>query len=260
MQFALSLMLAIAVVVSGEEAFAQAPVTGFVDRQAVVDGAAYGYQVYVPREYDPTADWPVILFLHGGGERGDDGLIQTAVGLGAAIRRDAARFPAIAVFPQAPADGSWQGLAADIALAALDATLDEFAVDESRVYLTGLSMGGNGSWYLAYHHADRFAAAVVICGFVSAGDPARYAAIAPGPADQQFVAVAERVAGVPTWIFHGEADGVVPVEQSRGMASALEAAGADVQYTEIPGTGHNAWDPAYASERMVEWLFAQRKR
>lgn len=259
MRFGLPLILATALVAGSARALAQTPVTGFVDRQVTVDGGRYGYQVYVPRQYDPATEWPVILFLHGAGERGGDGLIQTAVGLGAAIRRDAARFPAIAVFPQAPAGGSWQGLAADIALAALDATLGELSVDESRVYLTGLSMGGNGSWYLAYHDPDRFAAMVVICGFVSAGDPARYRAIAPGAPADPFAAVAGRVAGVPTWIFHGEADRVVAVEQSRGMAEALEAAGADVRYTEIPGTGHNAWDPAYASASLVDWLFAQRR-
>jgi len=241
-------------------AAAQDVATGFLDREVVLSGTSYGYQVYVPRAYDASTSWPVILFLHGGGERGDDGLIQTEVGLGAAVRRDATRFPAIIVFPQAPPDGSWQGPAADVAMGALDATIDEFSTDPARVYLTGLSMGGNGSWNLAYQHPDRFAAMVVICGFVSVGDPMRYTSIAPGAAAEQFVAVAERVAGVPTWIFHGEVDTVVPVEQSRNMAAALEAAGADVRYTEIPGTGHNAWDPAYASTSLVEWLFAQRQR
>lgn len=254
------MILAIAVVLAAAGCAAAQPVqTGFLDRTVPVAGADYGYQVYVPRDYDATAEWPVILFLHGGGEGGDDALIQTEVGLGSALRRDAGRFPAIIVFPQAPPDGSWQGLAADIAMAALDATADEFSTDDDRVYLTGLSMGGNGSWNLAYQHADRFAAMVVICGFVTSGDPPRYNPIPPASAGDPFAAVAARVASIPTWIFHGEADTVVPVEQSRQMAAALEAAGADVRYTEIPGTGHNAWDPAYASESLSRWLFAQRR-
>jgi predicted peptidase len=241
-------------------AAAQEAPTGFLDRDVVLDSTSYGYQVYVPRAYDAATEWPVILFLHGGGERGDDGLIQTAVGLGAAVRRDASRFPAIVVFPQAPADGSWQATAADVAMAALDATLSEFSTDPARVYLTGLSMGGNGSWYLAFHHPDRFAAMVVICGFVSGGDPTRYLGIAPETADDPYAAVAGRVAAIPTWIVHGEADTVVSVDESRRMAAALEAVGADVQYTEAPGTGHNAWDLTYASDRIVGWLFEQRRQ
>ena len=237
-------------------AMGQAPQeTGFLDRSVEIAGLTYPYQVYVPRAYDPGKRWPVILFLHGSGERGSDGMHQTAVGIGSAIRWHPARYPAIVVMPQAPADSSWQGAPAEAALAALSATEAELGTDPDRVYLTGLSLGGNGTWYLAYHHPDRFAAVVPVCGWVDRGGT-----LAVGPdegAGTRFDRVAERLARLPIWIWHGEMDDAVPVEESRSMAAALEAAGADVRFTELLGLGHNAWDAAYGSEAMTEWLFQQ---
>ena len=235
--------------------------TGFLDRVVVVDEAEYRYQVYVPRHYQESELWPVILSLHGGDARGADGIRPTERGLGTAIRRYPDRYPAIVVFPQAPVGGAdWQDLAGRVALAALDATLDEFSTESSRVYLTGFSMGGNGSWYQLYHHAERFAAALVIAGHIGGqqyGFTSPY--IPPDSAPDGYAAVAQRVSGVPTWIFHGDADPAVPVEQSRQMARALQALEADVQYTELPGVGHNAWDTAYGREDVAAWLFAQRR-
>jgi len=236
--------------------------TGFLDRTITVAGHTYPYQVYVPREYasDPGRRFPVILFLHGAGERGDDGLAQTAVGLGPALRRHPSRYPAIVVFPQAPRDSTWTGRVAEAAMAALERTEAEFRTDPDRVYLTGISMGGNGTWYLAYRHPERFAAIAPVCGFVTMRFGAGTAAVVPAEDGEPFAALARRLASVPTWIFHGEADPVVPVEQSRRAAEALEAAGAaDVRYSELPGVGHNAWDPAYASPGFADWLFAQRR-
>jgi predicted peptidase len=234
--------------------------TGFIDRTVTVDGGTYRYQVYVPRDYAPSTRWPVILFLHGAGERGSDGLRQTAVGLGAAIRQNPTRYPAIVVLPQSPTDSTWTGTPARAAMAALDATLAAYATDPDRVYLTGLSMGGNGTWYIAYRHADRFAAFAPVCGWI--GELPRAPAYAPvvPPADgDPYTAVAHKLRGKPVWIFHGEIDAVVPVEDSRQAAAALEAAGAEVRYTELPGINHNSWDPAYASPAFSEWLFAQRR-
>ena len=128
----------------------QGHATGFLDRSTMVDGHVYRYQVYVPREYDAARQWPVILFLHGAGERGSDGLLQTEVGLPSAIRRMPDRYPAIVVAPQVPLDSTWQGRPGQAAMQALDETMAEFSSDPARVYLAGLSMGGNGSWYLAY--------------------------------------------------------------------------------------------------------------
>ncbi len=214
------------------------------------------YQVYVPHSYDPASSWPVILFLHGAGERGADGLIQTEVGLGPAIRRFPERYPAIVVFPQAPKDSLWQGASAQMAMAALEQTIREYSADVRRLYLTGLSMGGHGSWYLSYHHPDRFAAVAPICGWV-----AGYEFLQPVLPDvhKPHAAVAARLGTTPVWIFHGESDGVVPVAESRAMFEALHATGGHVKYSELPGTGHNSWDAAYASPSFASWLFEQRR-
>ncbi|MDH3223008.1 MAG: prolyl oligopeptidase family serine peptidase, partial [Gemmatimonadota bacterium] len=232
--------------------------TGFLDRSVVVDGQEYGYQVYVPRAYDGSTAWPVTLFLHGAGERGDNGLAQTQGGLGRAIRLNPDRWPTLVVFPQVPEDMSWQGTPGEVALAALEATIDGYRVDESRVYLTGLSLGGNGTWYLAYHHPDRFAALVAVCGFVDFSP--RLPHFLPESTPNPYVGLAERIKHIPIWIVHGDADSVVPVEESRRMAEALQAAGAEVHYEELVGVNHNAWDPAYASQGLATWLFGQRFR
>jgi predicted peptidase len=234
--------------------------TGFLDRHIRRAGADYPYQVYVPRVYDANVAWPVILFLHGAGERGTDGVRQTAVGLGAALRLEPERWPAIVVFPQAPPDSAWSGVPADVAMAALDRTLAEFSTDRRRVYLTGMSLGGNGVWYLAYRNANVFAAIAPVCAWVTSLDGYQAASHAVPPSDgEPFAALAERLAGKPTWIFHGEVDPAVPVEESRRAAEALRARGADVRYTELPGTGHNAWDAAYRSAGFAAWLLAQRR-
>ena len=236
---------------------------GFLDRQITVEGFEYRYQVYVPPGWSKASQWPLILALHGGGGYGSDGRSQTGEGLAPAIRRHPERFPALVVFPQSPANGTpgWQAIGGRIALAALDKTVEEFHGDASRVSLTGLSIGGNGAWYLAYHHPDRFAGLLVVCGFVAERMgfmyPILYPSLIPG-ANEPSTAVAQRLAHVPTWIFHGDADRTVPVEHSRRMAAALRALGAPVRYTELPGVDHNAWDDAYARPDVAEWLLQRR--
>jgi predicted peptidase len=237
---------------------AQAIETGFLDRSISLDDVEYVYQVYVPRAYQASEEWPVILFLHGAGERGDDGLFQTQVGLGSAIRAHPERWPAIVVLPQVPEEMTWEGTPGRVAMAALDATLQEYRVDESRVYLTGLSLGGNGTWYLGYNHADRFAALFPICGYVKAFPG--YPGVVPESSADPYSTLAARLADIPVLIVHGEADEVVPVEESRRMAAALEEVGADVRYVELPGVGHNAWEAAYASEALTVWLFSQGRQ
>lgn len=239
--------------------------TGFLDRSVVLAGTEYRYQVFIPRNYQESQAWPVVLALHGGGSYGSDGITPTVRGIANVLRRYPDRYPAIVVFPQSPAGGDgWQEFGGRVALAALDGTLAEFHTDSQRVYLTGLSAGGNGSWYLSYNHPERFAAVIVVCGFVEdfvgTTSGTVYAAIAPASSSDAFATIAERISGIPIWIFHGDADPVVSVEQSRRMTAALRAVGADVQYTEFPGVGHNAWDPAYALDELPAWLFAQRKR
>ena len=231
--------------------------TGFLDRVIQIDGAAQRYQVYVPSNYDPDIQWPVILFLHGAGERGSDGLRQTDVGLGSAIRRYSERYPAIVVFPQAPEDSPWPGPPATAAIAALDRTLQEFSVDRGRIYLTGFSMGGQGGWYLAYTYPTRFAAVVVVCGFLSAGE--QFPSFISPDSTAPTSVVAGRLQKLPIWVYHGDADPIVPVAASREIVESLRQLGATVQYTELPGVGHNSWDAAYRSPELPVWLFNQRK-
>jgi predicted peptidase len=239
-------------------ALAQTIETGFLNRTLAVGAESYRYQVYLPGGFTRSQAWPVILFLHGGGERGTDGLIQTEVGIGSAIRRFADRFQAIVVMPQAHPPQGWVGVNADMALKTLDATEQEFPTDKGRVYLTGLSMGGAGTWYIAYRHPQRFAALVAICARVrpsaTTTDP-----VVPTADGEPFATLAERIKHLPTWIFHGDADATVPVDESRGVAAALKALGAPVKYSELPGVPHNSWDAAYRSPELTEWLFAQRR-
>jgi len=245
----------------GVLAVVQAPTqTGFLDRTVSLAGKAYHYQVYVPADYATKPSWPAILFLHGAGERGTDGLLQTNVGLAPAIRQNPSRYPAIVVFPQVPPDSQWVGTPADVAVAALQQTLREFHVDQSRVYLTGLSMGGHGTWYIAYRHPELFAAIVPICGWVR--DFAMFRGsvpVVPGDSASVMPSLVQKLGKLPIWIFHGEVDQVVNVNGSREPAAALKAAGANVQYTEFLGLNHNVWDAAYGSDEFVRWLFAQQK-
>src|SRR5258706_4640622 len=121
--------------------------TGFLIRTVVVGGTTYPYSVYVPLGFDESKSWPVILFLHGSGQRGMDGLRSTQIGVAAAIRANPGRVPAVVVFPQAPEDSRWLGEPADAAMAALEKSIAEFHGDRKRIYLTGLSMGGYGTYH-----------------------------------------------------------------------------------------------------------------
>ena len=232
------------------------PVDGeFMERQITIDGATHRYQVFVPGPSAGDGPLPVILFLHGSGERGNDGEKPTLVGLGPHVRAHADSFPAIVVFPQAPEDSEWSD-GAGVAMAALDAATREFNGDPDRTWLTGLSMGGYGAWELALAHPGRFAAVVPVCGGITSPvhRPSLYVTAVAGE-DDPFAAAAAGVKDIPIWIFHGAQDDLVLPEQSRRMAAALEAAGAaDARYTEFPEANHNSWDPAYATPALWEWL------
>ena len=255
-------VLVTAILLSPTVCSAQVTETGFLDRSLTLDGVEYAYTVYVPRNYRESESWPVIMYLHGGGYRGTDGTRPTQDALGRMIRRNVDLFPAIVIFPQAPDD--WQRMGAQIAIASLDRTLAEFHTDSSRVYLVGWSMGGNGVWYLGYHHPERFAALVPMSGWIrtriSGGLGYRYPTIPSDESADPFGEVAARVRGIPTWVFHGEVDPVVPVEDSRLMAAAIEATGTEVHYTEFPGLEHGAVTPALEMEELPAWLFSQRRR
>lgn len=234
----------------------------FVGRSVSVDDVAYRYQVFVPARNVRSDAAPTILFLHGTGERGSDGDKPTRVGLGPYIRAHADTFPAIAVFPQAPDGRDWNGIAAEIAFAALDAATEEFGGDRDRSYLTGLSMGGYGTWELALMQPPRFAALVPVCGGLTAPRAERDLVVTPlrGEADPP-AALAKRLQHLPVWIFHGAKDDMVPPRESREISAALKAIGADVRYTEFPEANHNSWDPAYSqTPELWPWLFAQRRK
>ena len=234
----------------------------FVQRKAVVDGKAHRYQVFVPASAVAGPNPPVILFLHGSGERGSDNDKQVEAGLGPYVRSHADEFPAIVVFPQVPDDEEWFGPSARVAFAALDAATREFNGDTHRTYLTGMSMGGYGTWELALMQPQRFAALVPVCGAVKPpGDErALYVTQVANEADP-YAAIAGQLHEVPVWIFHGARDDAVPPADDRRLIAAFKAAGAeDARYTEFPEVGHNAWDPAYAqTPELWRWLFAQKR-
>jgi predicted peptidase len=236
--------------------------TGFLNRDVTLGGRTYPYTVYVPRAWTPSRAWPVILSLHGAGERGNDGVRQMQIGAAAAVRSHPDRVPAIVVFPQAPAETRWLGEPADAAMRALDEAIAEFHGDRDRVYVTGLSMGGYGTYHLALAHPDRFAAAVVVCGGLFPHPSTTAVQLSPLVKDaaDPYAFVARSLRDLPIQLFHGDADTTIPPDESRKMIAALRAAGApDAHYTEYHGVGHNSWDRAYREAGLWTWLFAQKR-
>lgn len=265
------ILLLLANALCAEPIFAGARETGFLNRSLTVGGTTYRYQVYVPGDYTPDRKWPVVLFLHGAGERGDDGVMPTDHGLGTAIRRHSSRFPAIVVFPQCRRDAIWLGAMEAQATQALERSVKEFNGDPRRLYLTGISLGGYGTWQVAAQHPRKFAAIVPIAGGVippagfplpqevallaRSGDP--YLAILRS--SNPYSGVARLIGKTPVWVFHGEADNLVPATEARKMVEALKAAGGDVKYTEYAGEGHGITDRAYGEPELAAWLFSQSR-
>ncbi|HEY2094217.1 MAG TPA: prolyl oligopeptidase family serine peptidase [Thermoanaerobaculia bacterium] len=235
--------------------------TGFLARSLTIGATSYPYVVYVPRDYDAARAWPVILFLHGSGERGTDGWRETIHGVANTIRFDPARVPAIVVFPQAPPETRWLDEPADAAMLALDHAIAEFHGDESRVYITGLSMGGYGTLHLAMAHPNRFAAAVVVCGGLLPHPTTTAVQQSPlTTGGDPYAIAASRLRELPMWFFHGKDDNVIPIDESRHLVDELHHAGAcDVHFTEYEGVGHGAWDRAYGEAAMWNWLFEQKR-
>ena len=217
--------------------------TGFVTKTYTnADGSESPYVVFVPHDYDGKKEYPVILFLHGAGETKNRGKMPVEVGIGPAIKKQEKTFPFIVLIPQAETPG-WgaDGPNAKRALGMLDEVLKEYKTDPKRVYLTGLSMGGMGTWSNAIAHPERWAAIVPICG---RGDTTK----------------AEKIKDIPCWCFHGDADTSVRVAGSRDMIEAIKKAGGNPKYTEYPGVGHNSWDRAYGTPELWTWLLEQKKK
>ena len=225
------------------------------------EGYILPYRILWPKDYDRARQkqYPLVLFLHGAGERGDDNRLQLTHGTTIFLNEEnRTNFPAIVVMPQCAKDDYWAqmrqqedgsrvynfneipnpGLAATSEL--LDLLLLEEKVDSDRVYLVGISMGGMGTFELLARRPYTFAAAVPICGGTNP-------ALVPLYADQ-----------VPLWIFHGDQDGVVSVEDSRRVVEVLEKLGVAVKYTEYKGVQHHSWDRAFAEPELISWLFAHR--
>lgn len=220
------------------------------------DTIALPYRILSPPEIEPGQDYPLVLFLHGAGERGTDNtkqLVHVAQELATAEMTD--RFPCFVVAPQCPEGERWVevdwGLLAHempaqpsnplkATLKLLEQLKRDLPIDADRVYICGLSMGGFGTWDAIQRHPELFAAAVPICG---GGDPA----------------YAEQIKTMPIWAFHGAADGAVKVQRSREMVKALQAIGGHVIYTEYPGVGHNSWAMTAENRLVWDWLFAHQR-
>ena len=214
---------------------------------AHIDGSeVMMYQVYSPElTLDSKGNYtgeplPLVVFLHGSGERGSDNQQQMVVGMWFAEPRVQDANPSFILAPQCPEGRWWHGLQLEQVRAILDRTMADYPIDPDRVYITGHSMGGHGTWEMLYNNPGMFAAAAPVCfGY----DTERASAFA----------------NMPTWVFHGDADHAVPVEDSRAMVKALRAVGAPVKYTEYPGVRHDSWIPAYHDDDFIAWLFAQRR-
>jgi predicted peptidase len=230
---------------------ASAADTGFLDKTyKTPDGTEHKYVLFVPHDYKKDKPAPLILFLHGAGEtKPKEGAktkgtpkMPVEVGIGPAIKKREKTFPFITIIPQAPTFG-WQagGESAKMALGMLADVEKNYSVDPKREYLSGLSMGGFGTWSISAAMPDKWAAIVPICG---GGNPKD----------------AEKIKDIPTWVFHGDKDPAVPVQRSRDMVEALKKAGGEPKYTEYPGVGHNSWDKAYDTDELYEWLLKQHKK
>ncbi len=196
------------------------------------------YLLFLPEDYAKDADkkWPLILFLHGSGERGND-INKVKVHGIPKIVEDKKDFGFITISPQCPDNGWWKANELELLL---DDVVAKYHVDADRVYLTGLSMGGFGTWDLAIDAPKRFAAIAPMCG---GGNPY----------------MARRLKDIPIWVFHGDADKAVPVQKSDEMVDALKKAGADVKFTRYEGVGHDCWTQSYDNPELYTWFLSHKR-
>lgn len=229
-------------------------------------GDTLDYRILFPENYDEQQDYPLVLFLHGAGERGSDNEKQLTHGASLFLAADNRRqFPAIVVFPQCPEDKYWIDISIrsqlggkgdpdfkesiknpseELALVneMVEDLIAKEKVDQDKIYIMGLSMGGFGTFETLARWPEKYAAAVGICGGGNISLTKNYA-------DKTAI-----------WITHGAKDDVVPVVLSQGLYHALKEQGADVKYTEFPEANHNAWDPTFAIPELLPWLFSHSKK
>jgi predicted peptidase len=235
---------------------AEKPETAFEPRTFQDGDFTLPYRIYVPPNLQPGQKVPLVLFFHGAGERGDNNIRQlhhAIPGLFSYIQKHA--IPAIVVAPQCPTgmqwvNVPWGGLSHTMpaepsvpmhaAMELLKDCVKTLPVDTSRIYVSGISMGGFGTWDIVQREPALFAAALPVCG---GGD----------------LAEAPKLKDLPIWTFHGELDQAVKTSRSRDMVEALKAAGGNPKYTEYPGVAHNSWTRTFEDEEVLNWLFAQKK-
>ncbi len=239
---------------------------GFEKACFVHHGDTLRYRILWPNNFEVEKTYPLVLFLHGAGERGNDNEKQLVHG--SALFTDStnrADFQAVFVFPQCNKDDYWAKVeftksengkrnfhykpndnpptqALSLVISLIDSLLLEKWLDKSRIYVGGLSMGGMGTFELLYRKPETFAAAFPICG---GGDPATAVAFAKD---------------VAIWVFHGEVDSVVPVSHSQTMVNAIKEAEGNPRFTVYPGVDHNSWDNVFAEKELLPWLFSQHKK
>jgi predicted peptidase len=194
------------------------------------------YLLYLPKDYAQKDSWPVLLFLHGAGERGSN-LDRVKLHGPPKLIAAGKEFPFIVVSPQCPSDHWWKPEELSVLL---DEIVEKYKVDKDRIYVTGLSMGGFGTWALAASTPQRFAALVPICG---GGDPN----------------TVRRFARIPIWAFHGAKDPVVPLSASEKMVDAVKQAGGNVKFTVYPEAGHDSWTEAYNDPELFKWLLEPKR-
>jgi predicted peptidase len=251
-------MNAVAVVLLGLELTMSNAAEVYKEKTVAYTGGEYQNEIFKYRLLEPAGveagkKYPVILFLHGAGERGDDNVAQLKYFPEYMLSDENRQQHACYVIaPQCRTGKSWAGRSAEntseptpqmqVAIQALRDTIKNYPVDTKRIYLTGLSMGGYGSWDLSVRHPDWFAAVAPICG---GGDETQ----------------AGKIKDLPIWAWHGDADDAVPVERSRKMIEAIKQAGGNPKYTELKGVGHNSWTPAYTDPHgVIPWLFEQQRK
>jgi poly(3-hydroxybutyrate) depolymerase len=196
------------------------------------------YLLFLPADYDKDKrDWPLVLFLHGAGERGDNVQMVKKEGLPKLLAAGK-QFPFILVAPQCPLDQGWDN---DVLIALLDDVAARYRVDRDRICVTGLSMGGYGTWALAAACPNRFAAIAPMCG---------------GGSVRQVPSIAH----VPAWVFHGARDNAVPLQESQDMVIGLRQFGGKVKFTVYPEASHDCWTAAYNTPALYDWMLQQRRK
>jgi predicted peptidase len=247
MRIAFVLCLSLALLVGRARA---ADIKDLLEKRTFADGSgSLEYRLLKPVEIDPKQKYPLVVFLHGAGERGSDNTAQLKHGVAQfASEERRKKYPCFLIAPQCPKGKFW-GLGKDdkgeprpgqMVLDLIPQLEKEFPIDSKRIYVTGLSMGGYGSWAMLAAKPELFAAGVPICG---GGNPKEAATLAK----------------IPIWAFHGDKDTAVKVDNSRSMIEAIKKAGGTPKYTEYPGVGHDSWTQAYKTAELYAWLFAEKK-